>query len=177
MTNYQYPWQVIPPRETDRIDSSWTVVFLSHSRGPNRISHEKKDLLTMKSSQVGERDRTAGRGHGRRVKKTAKMEEKGSMRMSKREREREEGKRTTEDKRREQRSYERVPVCLTVRCRVVGARLAVSLSACQPTHVGTVATGDRVWIHTPTPHAVAARTTRPCRTRIVTTRERYFVCM
>jgi len=27
-----------------------------------------------------------------------------------------------------------------VRCRVVGVRLAVSLSACQPTHVGTVAT-------------------------------------
>lgn len=45
------------------------------------------------------------------------------------------------DKRQEQRSYERVPVRLTVRCRVVGARLAVSLSACQPTHVGTVATG------------------------------------
>lgn len=45
------------------------------------------------------------------------------------------------DKRQEQRSYERVPVRLTVRCRVVGARLAVSLSACQPTHVGTMATG------------------------------------
>ena len=54
MTNYQYPWQVIPPREADGIDSSWTVVFLSLSRGPNRISHETKDLLTMKSSQVGE---------------------------------------------------------------------------------------------------------------------------
>lgn len=61
------------------------------------------------------------------------------MRIRK-ERERE-GKKTAGDKRREQRSYERVPVCLTVRCRVVGARLAVSLSACQPTHVGTVATG------------------------------------
>lgn len=104
MTNYQYPWQVIPPRETDRIDSSWTVVFLSHSRGPNRISHEKKDLLTMKSSQVGERDRAAGRGHGRRVKKTAKMEEKGSMRMSKKEREREKrarGRQKTRDESRE----------------------------------------------------------------------------
>lgn len=163
-------------RETDRIDS-WTVVFLSRSRRPNRISHETKDLLTMKSSQVGERDRTAGRGHGRRVKKenSGKMGEKGNKNVC--EREREKDKRTAEDKRREQRSYERVPVCLTVRCRVVGARLAVSLSACQPTHVGTVATSDHVWIHTPTPYAVAARTTRPCRTRIVTTRECYFVCM
>lgn len=49
--------------------------------------------------------------------------------------------REARDKRQEQRSYERVPVRLTVRCRVVGARLAVSLSACQPTHVGTMATG------------------------------------
>lgn len=84
------------------------------------------------------------------------MEEKGNKNEKKREkrRKRGKGKRTVEDKRREQRSYERVPVRLTVRCRVVGARLAVSLSACQPTHVGTVATGDHVWIHTPTPHNV-----------------------
>lgn len=51
------------------------------------------------------------------------------------------------DKRREQRSYGRVQVRLTVRCRVVGVRLAVSLSACQPTHVGTAAV-SLVWIHT-----------------------------
>jgi len=67
------------------------------------------------------------------------------MRKKERERERErrENKRMAEDKRREQRSYERVPVCLTVRCRVVGAQLAVSLSTCQPTHVGIVATAYR----------------------------------
>lgn len=59
--------QVISPRETDKIDSSRTV-FLSRSRA-NRVSHETKDLLTVKSSQVGERDRTAGQEHGRRVKK------------------------------------------------------------------------------------------------------------
>lgn len=72
--------QAIPPHETDRIDRSWTVVFLPRSRGPNRISHETKDFLTMKSSQVGERDRTAGRGHGRRVKKenSGKMGEEGN---------------------------------------------------------------------------------------------------
>jgi hypothetical protein len=63
--------------------------------------------------------------------------------------------------RREQRSYGRVLVRLTVRCRVVGARLAVSLSACQPTHVGTVATLSACGFTQPTPYGrVAARTTR-----------------
>lgn len=90
MTNYQYPRQAIPPRETDRIDSSWTVVFLSRSRRPNRISHETKDLLTMKFSQVGERDRAAGRGHGRRVKKENREDGRERKHENERERGREE---------------------------------------------------------------------------------------
>jgi len=174
MTNYQYPWQVISPRETDRIDSSWTVVFLSRSQGPNRISHETKDLLTMKSSQVGEWDRTAGCGHGRRVKKTAKMGEKEKIRMSKRERER--GGRTRGWQKTRDESREAMRESRSAWQWGVGWSEPSLLSACQPVSPRTLASWrPRTDSHTDA--SCRGRTTRPYRTRIVTTRERYFVCM
>lgn len=130
--NYQYPRRAVPRRETDRIDSSRTV-FLS--RGPQ--PHQSRDEGGPFNREVLSGWRT--RWNGRlRTRKTGKERnsgaagEKGDTHRV--ERGREEG---CGDKRREQRSYERVPIRLTVRCRVVGARLAVSLSTCQPTHVGT----------------------------------------
>lgn len=52
-----------------------------------------------------------------------------------------------EAREKERESYGRLEARLTVRCRVVGVRLAVSLSTCQPTHVGTAPTGPSVDSH------------------------------
>jgi len=142
--NYQYPWQVIPPREADGIDSSWTVVFLSLLRRPNRISHETKDLLTMKSSQVGERDRTAGWGHGRRVKKENnedRKEKKNEKRKRERERERERERREQKNSKRQETRAEKRESSSPLDSEVSGGRnpaccQLVSLSAHARWHRG-----------------------------------------
>lgn len=160
--NYQYPRRAVSPRETDRIDSSRTV-FLS--RGPNRISHETKDLLTVKSLS-GWRTRTAGRGHGRRVKKEIAGRE-GRHRVERVREALETRDESTEELRESpdlldsEVSGGRSPAC----CQLV------SLSAHARWHRGDQ---SRVWIHRPLPpHTRGA----PCRTRIVIPRACYSVCV